>query len=214
MTVRAPAGTLGTTVTVRITTAGGTSASGSEGDITEPWDYHYGAPTVTSLKEGSGNTGDDVTITGTNFTDDARVFFGGTEVSHANIDYTLIPSKLIVTAPAHGDGTIDVTVQTGAGTSLVSLLNSKFTYGDPFISALSPETGVAGTEVVITGSGFTGLKFVKFTVGATTKTATIIAVDSTTQMRVTAPSGLSGLAYITVTTYGGEYQKLNAFTFE
>ena len=175
ITTRPPAGVLGTTVTVQVHTHGGDSDPGSESDITEPWDYHYGVPTLTNINHGSGLSGDPLTLTGSNFTDDARVFFGHAEVT--TIDYSEIPSVLTVDVPVHHAGdlnTVDVTVVTGAGPSATTLLTTKFTYGAPTVTAVNPVSGSVGTSVVITGTGFTGVRSVKFIVGGVTKTASIV----------------------------------------
>jgi hypothetical protein len=206
---------LGTTVTVQVHTHGGDSNPGSESNITEPWDYHYGVPTVTNLKYGSGEAGDDVIITGTNFTDDAEVYFGRAKVT-ATIDYTEIPTKLTVNVPAHHAGdsnTIDVTVVTGAGASATALLTTKFTYGAPTVTAVNPATGSVGTSVVITGTGFTGVKSVKFVVGGVTKTASVVSYDSTEQITVTAPNFSTGTADVVVSTYGGDFTLYDAFEY-
>ncbi|TLS40513.1 cell shape-determining protein [Streptomyces montanus] len=68
----------------------------------------------------------------------------------------------------------------------------------PVINLSSPVSGVAGTTVTLTGSGFTGVTAVKF--GA--NSASSYSVVSTTKITAVAPAG-SGTVQITVTTTGG-----------
>ncbi|TPQ15874.1 IPT/TIG domain-containing protein [Streptomyces sporangiiformans] len=68
----------------------------------------------------------------------------------------------------------------------------------PVINLSSPVSGVAGTTVTLTGSGFTGVTAVKF--GAAS--ASSYTVVSTTKITAVAPAG-SGTVQITVTTTGG-----------
>jgi IPT/TIG domain-containing protein/HYDIN/CFA65/VesB family protein len=70
----------------------------------------------------------------------------------------------------------------------------------PVVSSISPTSGpeTGGTTVTITGSGFTGATGVSF--GSTA--ATIVSVDSDTQIMAISPGG-RGIVDVTVTTPGG-----------
>ena len=74
-------------------------------------------PTVTGLSShaGSHTGGATVTIRGTGFAGATTVHFGTTVATFTLIDST----KIRVITPAHAAGTVDVTVQTSAGTSTV-----------------------------------------------------------------------------------------------
>jgi len=74
------------------------------------------------------------------------------------------------------------------------------TNNGPMVSSIGPASGPAGggTTVTITGSGFTGATGVSF--GATA--ATIVSVDSNSQITAISPAG-SGTVHVTVTTPGG-----------
>ncbi|QLH21384.1 IPT/TIG domain-containing protein [Streptomyces sp. Rer75] len=98
---------------VTITTAGGTSASG-----TTLVDY-YLTPAITTVAPATGTAGDDVTITGTSFIGVDTVTFTDSAAATATAVFTPISdTQLVATVPgglAAGAGTITVT--TCGGTS-------------------------------------------------------------------------------------------------
>ena len=190
----APAGTAGTTVDVTVTNAGGTSATGANTK------YSYGPPTITKLEPNGGSAagGTAVTITGTGFTSVTYVRFGNNVAASFVV---LNPTTITAVSPAGTLATtVDVVVTTLAGSSAVSDA-SKFTYGVPTITKLTPAAGPAagGTSVVITGTGFTqisGAAGVKFG----TVNATSYVVNSTTQITAVAPAGTEGTTVDVVVT--------------
>src|SRR5205823_1707198 len=152
----APAHSAGT-VDVTVADGGGTSA------ISSADKYAYeNKPTVTSLSPTAGSTagGNTVTITGTNFISGATVKFGAT----ASGSVTFVSgTRVTAAAPAHAAGTVDITVNTAAGTS--SLVNGdKYAYGKPAVSSVSPTAGptAGGNTVTINGTGFVPGATVKF----------------------------------------------------
>ena len=202
ITVRVPAGTNGTTVEVAVTTDAGTNIlPGGTGN-----DYHYGVPTVTKLEQASGpiGGGNQVIIKGTNFTNVNEVYFGGAAhpVGVANFTVNSSTQITVTSVPDYGAaGTVDVTVKTDAGESEATLA-SKYTYGPPNVNVLNPATGpeTGNNTVVITGTGFTGVRWVYF--GGEQVSAANVTVNSPTQITVKAPPG-SGTVDVQVTTYGG-----------
>ncbi|MBC6981447.1 S-layer family protein, partial [Caulobacter sp. 17J80-11] len=192
ITATAPAGSAGT-VDVRVTTAGGTSATSAADQFT-----FIAAPTVTSLSPTAGPTGGGTTvvITGTGFSSanpTGAVKFGAT-----NATYTINSNtQITATAPANSAGTYDVTVTTAGGTSATSAADQYTFVAAPTVTSLSPATGPTGggTTVVITGTGFaaaSGTGAVKF--GATNATYTI---NSNTQITATAPANSAGTYDVT-----------------
>ncbi|WAP55072.1 IPT/TIG domain-containing protein [Streptomyces sp. S465] len=114
-TAPANPGQVGTVSTqpVTITTAGGTSPSG-----TTLIDY-YLAPAITTVAPTTGTAGDTITITGTGFVNVANVTFTDSAAATATAVFTPISdTQLVATVPAGlalGAGTI--TVATCGGTS-------------------------------------------------------------------------------------------------
>ncbi|MGW1422487.1 IPT/TIG domain-containing protein [Bradyrhizobium manausense] len=182
------------TVDIRVTTAGGTSATSAADQFT-----YIAAPTVTSISPTSGPAAGStsVTITGTNFTGVTAVTFGATSASFTFNSATSITA----TAPA-GTGTVDVRVTTPGGTSATSAAD-QFTYlAVPTITSVSPTAGPVGggTSVTVTGTGFViGATTVSF--GGTAGTA--VSVSSSTSLTVTSPAHAAGTIDVTVTTVGG-----------
>lgn len=181
------------TVSVRVTTPGGTSADTAQDDFT----YTVGVPTVTDLDPAGGpvSGGTTVTVTGTGFVNVTAVTFGGVPGTAINVTNS---TTLTVVSPGHAAGTVDVLVVTAQGTSANTTADN-FTYGTiPVITSVAPNTGpiAGGTSVVITGSGFTGATDVTF--GGTD--ATSFTVDSATQITAVAPAHAAGTVDIVVTT--------------
>jgi len=108
----------------------------------------------------------------------------------------------VVEAPAKAAADpiiVDVTVTTAAGTSATSE-HSKYLYGVPSVTSVSPAAGpvTGGNTVVITGTNFNNVTAVKFG----TKDATSYAVNSPTQITAVAPSG-NGMVDVFVTNNAG-----------
>ena len=123
VTTVAPAGKLGTTVDITVTTPDGTSPTSTADKYT-----YTASPTVTAVSPDSGSAlgGTPVTITGTNFTGATGVSFGTVAVAAANFTVASATS-ITATAPAGTAGTVDVTVTTLGGASATSTAD-QFTY--------------------------------------------------------------------------------------
>ena len=76
----------------------------------------------------------------------------------------------------------------------------------PAVWAFSPTNGAAGTNVVITGTNFTGATSVTFN-----GTGALFTVNSNSQISATVPAG-AGTGFISVTTAGGTAVSSNNFT--
>ncbi|WP_205746406.1 IPT/TIG domain-containing protein [Dyella amyloliquefaciens] len=193
ITAVAPAGT--GTVDVRVTTFGGTSATGPEDQFT-----YALPPTVTSISPNAGTSAGSttVTITGTNLSAATAVKFGGTPATGFTVNSA---TSITATSPAGSAGTVDVTVTTAGGTSAISA-SDRFTYVvAPTVTSISPTWGVlaGGTTVTITGTDFTAATAVRF--GSTA--ASSFTVNSPTSITATSPAASAGTVHVTVTTAGG-----------
>ena len=195
------------TVDVTVTTPGGSSTT----SLVDQYTY-VPEPSVSSLNVVSGPAagGGSVTITGTNLSDPTGVAFGATPASYA----VESSSEITATVPP-GTGIVDVTVTTAGGTSSASSLDQYSYFPTPVVSGIAPNTGTAagGSQVTITGSGFTGLTWVSFDGGIATNvtelnpetlTATVPPGDGNVDVSVftsggfSAPNGAADYTYIPV----------------
>jgi len=178
-----------------------------------------GDPYVATVSPTFGPPGTSVTLTGLGFTGATSVKFGTTSASSVVV---VDDGTITCTAPSTS-GTVDVTVTTPQGTSVINpphqsggvlVTGDQFTYtivGVPIVSGLSPNHGTASgaTSVAITGTGFTGVSGatgVKF--GATN--ATSYTVNSDTSITATAPAG-TGVVRVKVTNANGTSTNNGAF---
>ena len=98
-------------VNVRVTTPAGISAATTASIFT-----YITAPVIYSISPTHGTTGTTVTITGAGLTGATSVSFGGTLATPTVVGDT----RIIVTAPARGPGTVNVAVNGTGGASAVT----------------------------------------------------------------------------------------------
>ena len=110
----------------------------------------YQQPTISSVQPDHAIVGERVTITGTNLADITGITFNNTAAVYFSVD---------------SDTTITVTVPSGATTGKIVVRNPAYTaesandftvYQRPMITSFTPESGVPGDTVTISGTGFTG----------------------------------------------------------
>jgi hypothetical protein len=156
-------------------------------------------PVVTGLSPASGTTagGTLVTIIGTRLDGPVTVTFGA-KAGTITVD---LNTKIVVKSPP-GQGTVEITVTTPAGTGQAG----EFSYHSPSahmaapaVTGVSPASGpaVGGTLVTINGTGLADATMVSF--GGV---AGMISSDSGTQISVSSPPG-NGTVDVAVTTPGG-----------
>ncbi|MBH0054920.1 IPT/TIG domain-containing protein [Salinibacterium sp. SWN139] len=183
ITVTTPAGAEGAAAVVVEHPAGDADA----GDFT-----YVAAPTVSAMSPDLGPIagGTDVTITGTGFTGATGVTFDG----DAGTSFSVVSdTEITVTSPAHAAGAVDVVVEHAGG----DVSAGDFTYlATPSVTDLSPTSGplAGGTEVTITGTGFTGATGVTFD----GDDGTSFTVVSDTEITVTSPAHAAGDAAVVV----------------
>jgi len=135
------------------------------------------APVISSFSPSSGPQGSSVMVTGTGFTGASAVSFGSVAAMSFHVD-----SDTQITAVVPGGFTHSpIKVTTGGGTAKSA---TNFSLIPPSIGSFSPKSGPEGTQVVITGLGFTGATHVWF--GGVDAT---FNVDSDTQVTATVPIG-------------------------
>jgi len=144
--------------------------------------------------------GTSVVITGTNFTGATAVTFNGTAATTFTVNSA---TQITATVPSGATtGPIALTTPGGTATSA-----SNFTViGSPTITGFSPTSGVAGTNITITGSGFTGTTAVAFNGASSTFT-----VNSASQITTQVPSNAT-IGPITVTNSAGSASSASSFT--
>ena len=113
-------------------------------------------PVVSSVSPGSGPIGTLVTITGSGFNDgctggqSGQVYFGGILAANA----TVTDGAATAVAPTHRAGAVNVMVADCLGDLSAISSADTFVYPAPAVSSVSPGSGMIGTLVTITGSGF------------------------------------------------------------
>lgn len=200
ITTTSPAGS--GVVDVRVTTAGGTSATSSADQFT-----YFAAPTVTSVSPNAGSTtgATSVTITGTNFyngASNATVSFGGTVATSVVV---VSATTITATSPSHAAGTVDVTVTTPSGTSATSSADQFTYYAAPIVSFVDPNGGpiTGATSVTITGTNFYNgaTTHARVFFGATEATSVVIV--NATKITAISPAHAAGTVDVRVTTESG-----------
>jgi hypothetical protein len=112
----------------------------------------------------------------------------------------LSPTKLLVTAPKHAAGLVDVEVVTGTGRSR-PVTADKFSYvPPPQVSSVSPAVGTrdGGTPVTIYGAHFTGATRVLFGAAAAAR----FSIVDASEIMAPAPRGSGTVNIRVVTRYG------------
>jgi uncharacterized repeat protein (TIGR03803 family) len=157
-----------------------------------------GLPNFVSLEERLATAGETVGILGTGLTGASSVKFG----SHSATFNVVSDTYMTAVVPADGiSGFVTVTTPSGTLTS-----NRPF-YVTPMITSIAPTSGPVGSQVTITGSGFTGASQVKF--GGVK--ATSYTVNSGATITVTVPPGAK-TGKISITTAGGIASSKGVFT--
>jgi plastocyanin len=150
------------------------------------------APTLTGVNPVTGSIagGTSVTLTGTNFLAPCTVDFGGAAGTAVAVpDSTTITT----TTPAHAAGPVTVTMNCGGGGAS---LPGGFTFNNaPSITTFNPASGLPGTTVTITGTGFQSGATVSFGSVAGTN----VTFLSATTLRADVPNMPAGPVSITVT---------------
>jgi hypothetical protein len=153
------------------------------------------APTVGALSTATGRAGTSVTITGAGLASATAVRFGDTPATFTQLAAGGV-TKLVVTAPAHANGVVDVTVTNESGPSTAGA-GSKFTYVPPApsVGTLTPSTvsTYGGTAVTLQGKELTGVTSVK--VGTAAVSAGAVSASS---LSFVAPAHAAGTVAVTV----------------
>jgi hypothetical protein len=177
-------------VDITVTTPGGTSQTSSA-------DMYFYIPLVTTVSPHYGPPagGNNVTITGVNFSNATSVMFGTTPATSFTVN-----SDASITAKVPGGypGTIvPVTVANSAGDSLASI-GAQYIYA-PTVTGVSPSSGptTGSYEVLITGEGFLDTTRVMF--GTVPSPGYCVFSDEAINAEV--PPGSAGTVDVTVNIF-------------
>lgn len=136
------------------------------------------APVINSFLPLSGQTGTLITISGANFSNVTAVNFGGVPAN----SFTIV-SSTVITAIVGTGATGSVSIVSPGGTTLIP----GFTFiPPPSITSIAPDLGPAGTNLIITGTGFQpSISGNKVTIGSV---EAVVSAASTTSLSVVTPS--------------------------
>ena len=183
----------GSTGYVTVTNPAGTATSAQT--------FTYIGPLLlTSFTPSIGYDGAVVTIIGSGFTDATSVTFGGTNAA----SFSALDDNTIEAMVGMGtSGTISVTTPQGTVSS-----TQDFSYIPlPTIASFTPYCGATGTEVTITGSGFTSATDVTF--GGVPATGFTVVNDS----QLTASVGSGAYGPVSVTNPSGTAETWSDFVY-
>ncbi len=188
-----------------------------EGEYTKAEAYRYVLPVIVSItpQTGPAEGGTEVTISGSWFIDNEEntgVTLDGTALTGVEI---VDDATITGMTPQHTAGTVDLAVENSLGRAE---LIGAFTYtGEQFpapqLTGISPASGPAdtGTQVTITGSGFSAPLQSLTLCGNSLLSITV--VDDTTIEAMT-PTGTAGQTCdLSIATSGGEATLEDAFTY-
>ena len=174
------------------------------GKVGAAWPFtQLPAPTVTGVSPTEGESGTEVTINGTRFTEATAVEFGSNAATSFKVKS---PTEITAIAPA-GEGGVDVIVKNSVGASPPNA-SDKFTYlslglhgSKPVVTVISPEAGptTGGTTVTLIGANLAGASAVKF--GSVR--APSFLVKSSTEISAVSPPGSPERVLVKVTTPAG-----------
>jgi len=187
ITATSPAGT--GTINVRVTTNGGTSATGTGNQFT-----YVAAPQIDTISPASGPTagGTAVTLTGTNLTN-ATLTVDGAPITPTDNAATAIT----FTTPAHAAGAVSVVATTAGGSTSAS-----FTYVTAPVASSFTASAVAygASGVTFSLAGHASNSPAGYAVGsATTANGGSVSVNSAGLVTYTAPTRFRGNDFFTFT---------------
>jgi uncharacterized protein YjbI with pentapeptide repeats len=167
------------------------------------------APTVTSVNPATGNQGATltvVTLTGTNFTNTTKVSFGGgiNVTGFTVVNDTQITADITIANHAFvGTRFVTVVNESGHGTMSAGFSVTKFA---PVVNGVNLSTGTQGanlTDIVISGTNFTGATAVSFG-GGIDVTGFIVNGDTQITANIVIANGAAvGARFVTVVNQSG-----------
>jgi len=158
-------------------------------------------PALTSFTPSSAPAGSTIILNGSGFDDASNVHFDGAAATFA------VDSDTVITATVpSGAATGKITVTNLGGTATSSTSFTVLAPTTVTVGSFTPTSGLVGSTVVLSGSGFSGVSKVRFNGGA----AKFVVLNQTL-ITTTVPFGAS-TGTLTVTTPGGTATSATNFT--
>jgi hypothetical protein len=144
-------------------------------------------PSFTDFSPKSGTFGDVITITGSNFYGHSySIRLGGVSVSVNNNNNNSLTFSIPSTITSES---FKITIEVDYDATTVVELPGEFTMIKPVISSISPTTGISGSIIILTGTGFSNNYYHANKVKFGSVQASIYNSTST-ELKVYVPSGL------------------------
>ena len=160
-------------------------------------------PGISSVapRAGPAAGGTVIVVSGTGFQEGAAVSLGGVQATVESVTGT---TKITAVTPAHAPGTADVQVKNPDETTATAV--AAFAYSGASLVSVSPGVAASagGTVVNLTGTGFAA--GAKVSLGGTV--ATLVVVNSPTQIQVSTPPHAPGQVDVTVQNTDGSIATL------
>ena len=132
---------------------------------TSGYTYALAGAKVTGMSAGTALPGTQISLVGTSFSGVTAVRFGTVEAAFSVVSPTTLYATVPVTPASAQGSTVDVTIVNGTGQTSTAdpATADDWTWAaQPFITAMTPATGVQGSQVTLTGTGFTDATAVRF----------------------------------------------------
>jgi hypothetical protein len=172
--------------------------------VTAPQKFTVTAPSISSFSPASGPVNSQVTINGTFV---AGQYYTVNFGSYSTSAYASASNSLTVYVPQGISGALKISVVIGGQTVTAP---GTFTVTVPAITSFSPTSGVAGTVVTITGTGFNSTYGAGVNFGSIN--ASVLSVTSTTIKAIVPSNTGNGAMKITVTSGGQTVVSTDNFT--
>jgi hypothetical protein len=173
-------------------------------NVTASQKFTVTAPSITSFSPASGPVNSQVTLNGSFV---AGQYYTVNFGSYSTSGYASASNSLTVYVPQGVSGAVQVSAVIGGQTVTAP---GTFTVTVPTITSFSPGSGVAGTVVTITGTGFNSTYGANVTFGSVN--ANVLSVTSTTIKAIVPSNTGNGAMKITVTQGGQTVVSADNFT--
>lgn len=170
-------------------------------------------PAITAVTPAVGTTkgGTPVTIAGSDFRPELKVYFGGVEATVK----TYTSTTIVAVTPAHDPGVVNVTVvnKDGGVATAYDAFEYRLPGSEPVIKSITPNVGsvMGGTQVILTGEDFR--QGVKVYFGGS-EALNVVRVDYQTITAQTPPGRPGAVDVTVVNPDAGSFTLAKGFTYQ